>query len=65
MRQAAPRPILLIAGRDEISAGRFFKSGSPANVQVVEMPDTGHTAGLRTHPAEWENTVVQFLAANL
>ena len=65
VRQAAPRPVLLIAGRDEISAGRFFESASPTNVTLVEMPDTRHTAGLRTHPTEWENTVVRFLAVNL
>jgi len=62
LRQAAPRPVLIIAGRDEISSSRYLKSASPNNVQLLELPDTAHTAGLRTHPAEWEDTVVQFLA---
>jgi hypothetical protein len=31
----------------------------------MEMPDTAHTAGLRTHPTEWETTVGQFLAQSL
>jgi uncharacterized protein len=65
LRQAAPRPVLIIAGRDEITAGRYLKTGSPANVQLLDMPDTAHTAGLRTHPSQWESTVVQFLSQNL
>jgi fermentation-respiration switch protein FrsA (DUF1100 family) len=65
LQAAAPRPVLVIAGRDEITAGRYFKSGSPGNVQLVAMPDSAHTAGLRTHPAEWENAVIRFLALNL
>ncbi len=65
LRQAYPRQVLIVAGRDELAAGRYLKSGSPANVQLVEMKDAAHTAGLRTHPAEWENTVIQFLATNV
>ena len=65
LRRAAPRAVLIIAGRDEIAAGRYFKSDSPTSVQLLEMPDTAHTAGLRTHPAQWESTVVQFLVQNL
>ncbi len=65
LREAAPRPVLIIAGKDEIKAGRYFKAGSPTNVQLLEMPDTAHTAGLRTHPGEWEATIVQFLSQHL
>jgi pimeloyl-ACP methyl ester carboxylesterase len=65
LRLAAPRPVLIIAGRDEITAGRFLQSGPTTNVQLLAMPDTAHTAGLRTHATEWEATVVQFLAQNL
>ena len=65
LRRAAPRPVLIIPGRDEITAGRYLKTGSPANVQLLEMPDTAHTAGLRTHPNQWETAVVQFLSQNL
>lgn len=65
LRQAAPRPVLIIAGKDEITAGRYLKSGSPTNVQLQEMPDSAHTAGLRTHPAVWENAVIQFLSQHL
>jgi uncharacterized protein len=65
LRDAAPRPALIITGRDEITAGRYLKSGSPTNVELLELPDTSHTAGLHTHPIEWEQTVVSFLAQNL
>ena len=65
LRRAAPRPVLIIAGRQEITAGRYFKSASPTSVQLLETPDTAHTAGLATHPAQWESTVVQFLVQNL
>lgn len=65
LREAVPRPVLILAGRDEITAGRYLKSGSPSNVRLVEMPDTAHTAGIRSHPADWERTVIQFLALNL
>jgi uncharacterized protein len=65
LRQAVPRPVLIIAGRDEITAGRYLQSGSTPNVQLLEMPDAAHVAGLRTHPSEWESTVVQFLSRHL
>jgi fermentation-respiration switch protein FrsA (DUF1100 family) len=63
--QAVPRPVLIIAGREEINADRYLQSASTTNVQLLEMPDTAHTAGLRTHPTEWEATVLQFLSRNL
>ena len=65
LSRAAPRPVLIIAGRDEITAGRYFQAGSPSSVQLLEMGDTGHIAGLRTHPNEWETAVVQFLSEHL
>jgi fermentation-respiration switch protein FrsA (DUF1100 family) len=65
LRLAVPRPVLIITGRDEIAAGRYLQSESTTNVQLLEMPDTAHTAGLRTHLVEWETTVVQFLSHNL
>jgi pimeloyl-ACP methyl ester carboxylesterase len=57
LRAAAPRQVLIIAGRDELQAGRYYQSASPSNVQLWEIPDSAHTAGLRTHPAEWEQHV--------
>lgn len=65
LRAAAPRPILLITGRDELRAGRYYRSASPTNVQLLEFPDTPHTAGLRTHPTIWTQRVVTFLDSAL
>lgn len=65
LRRAAPRSVLIISGHDEIAAGRYFRAGSPHNVQLVEMPDTEHTSGLRTHPRAWERAVIDFLTRNL
>ena len=65
LRAAAPRPVLIIAGRKEIAAGRYLQSWSTSNVKLWEMPDTSHTAGLGTHPVQWEHNVVQFLSVNL
>ncbi len=62
--RAAPRPFLLIAGGDvpdEAPAADFISNGAPASVTVWEVPDTGHTDALTTHPTEWEQRVVTFL----
>ena len=64
-RVAAPRPMLLIAGgrvADEPKAGRYIQSASPESVELWIVPDTGHTAALETHPDEWEQRVISFLA---
>jgi len=34
-------------------------------VQIWEVPDTGHTNALRTHPGDWEQRVTAFLDAAL
>jgi pimeloyl-ACP methyl ester carboxylesterase len=68
VRAAAPRRMLLIAGEsvpDEPKAARYFQRRSPATVEVWVVADTGHTAGLDTHPEEWEARVVAFLAEAL
>ena len=62
--EAAPRPVLLIAGGDrpdEGFAGRFIAKGSPDTVQLWVVPDAGHTAGLSTHPDAWQRRVTAFL----
>jgi hypothetical protein len=56
----APRPVLLIAGRDELRGDRAYASVSPT-VDLWELPDTAHVAGLATHPDEWTRRVVGFL----
>jgi pimeloyl-ACP methyl ester carboxylesterase len=58
------RPILLIAAgkvTDEGRAARYVQAGSPATVQVWEVDSGGHTGGLTTQPAQWEQRVVGFL----
>ena len=64
---AAPRPMLLIAAGDvpdETHAARLIRDGT-ANVQIWQVPGTGHTQALTTHPADWEQRVTAFLAGAL
>jgi uncharacterized protein len=65
MPRVAPRPVLLIAGGngapDEIPANRLYRDAGGATTQLWELPDTGHTAGLRTHPAAYEQRTTAFL----
>jgi uncharacterized protein len=64
MPKIAPRPVLLVAGGgfpDEIPASRLYRDAGGSSVQLWELPDTGHTAGLRKHPAAYERRTVGFL----
>jgi hypothetical protein len=64
MPKIAPRPVLLVAGGgfpDEIRASRLYRDAGGSTVQLWELPDTGHTAGLRKHPAAYERRTVGFL----
>jgi pimeloyl-ACP methyl ester carboxylesterase len=64
MPAIAPRPVLLVAGGgfpDEIPASRLYRAAGGSAVQLWELPDTGHTAGLRTHPGAYEARTVGFL----
>jgi pimeloyl-ACP methyl ester carboxylesterase len=64
MPAIAPRPVLLVAGGgfpDEIPASRMYRDAGAGNVQLWELADTGHTAGLRTHPAAYERRTIGFL----
>jgi pimeloyl-ACP methyl ester carboxylesterase len=64
MSKIAPRPVLLVAGGgfpDEIKASRLYRDAGGSTVELWELPDTGHTAGLRTHPAAYERRTVGFL----
>jgi dienelactone hydrolase len=63
---AAPTPVLLVAGgavmgNAEEDADQWIRAGSPDTVELWVVPDTGHTAALRTQPQEWEATVIGFL----
>ena len=64
MPRIAPRPVLLIAGGgdpNEIPTNRRYVDAGGPTVRLWELPDTGHTAGLRTHPAEYERRTTAFL----
>jgi pimeloyl-ACP methyl ester carboxylesterase len=61
---ATTSPVLLITAgdvADEALAGRYIASGSPGTVELWDVPDTGHTDALRTHPEDWESRVTAFL----
>ncbi len=59
----APRPLLLIAGEDEIEANRtlaqFEAAGHPKELWVV--PEVGHGGYQQQWPVEYEQRVVEFL----
>jgi pimeloyl-ACP methyl ester carboxylesterase len=60
----APRPVLLVAGGgfpDEIAANRMYRDAGGPSVDLWELPGAGHTAGLKTYPAEYERRTVGFL----
>ena len=64
MPRLASRPVLLIAGGrapDEAPANRAYRDAGGRGTQLWEIADAGHTAGLRTHPAEYERRTTQFL----
>jgi pimeloyl-ACP methyl ester carboxylesterase len=65
MPRIAPRPVLLIAGGvgapDEIPANRAYRDAGGETTQLWELPDAGHTGGLRTHPAAYEQRTTAFL----
>jgi len=60
----APRPVLLIAGgalEPEVLTNRRYRELGGPSVALWTVPGTGHTAGLRTHPAEYEHRTIAFL----
>jgi hypothetical protein len=62
--RVAPRPVLLVAGQPEsgeIDVARMYRDAGGPSVELWELPDTGHTGGLRTHPREYEARTVGFL----
>lgn len=61
----APRHLLLIAGEPEIRGDRYLRDAAPGTVELWELADTPHVAGLSRHPAEWESRVIGFLDRNL
>ena len=52
-------------GNAEVDADSWIRAVSPDTVQVWVVPNTGHTAALRTQPRQWEAEVIGFLDAAL
>ena len=68
MPRIAPRPVLLVAGGaidEEVITNRRYQADGGANVELWTIPATGHTAGLRTHPAAYEARTTAFLDRTL
>jgi pimeloyl-ACP methyl ester carboxylesterase len=74
MRPAPPldgamphRPLLLIASgaRQEIPVNRRYAAAAGPGARLWEIPEAGHTGGLRARPAEYEQRVIGFLDAEL
>jgi pimeloyl-ACP methyl ester carboxylesterase len=62
------RPVLLIgAGGDaaEIPVTRAYADAVGPTAETWEIPEAGHTGGLRARPAEYERRVIDFLDAAL
>lgn len=66
--EATRTPFLLITAEevpDEARAAEALRWVAPDRVDVWTVEDAGHTAGLRTAPAEWEDRVLGFLDTQL
>jgi uncharacterized protein len=62
--QIAPRPVLLIAstaGGTEIPTNRVYQQRGGPTVELWEIPEAGHTGGLKKRPAEYEQRTTAFL----
>jgi uncharacterized protein len=62
------RPVLLIGSggdKTEIPVTREYAEAVGQSAQTWEIPEAGHTGGLRVRPAEYEQRVVEFLDAAL
>jgi fermentation-respiration switch protein FrsA (DUF1100 family) len=60
----APRPVLLIAstkGGTEIPTNREYARRGGPTVQLWEIPEAGHTGGIKARPAEYERRTTAFL----
>jgi pimeloyl-ACP methyl ester carboxylesterase len=64
MPRIAPRPVLLIAGgavEPEVLTNQRYRALGGSSVDLWTVPGAGHTAGLRTHPVEYERRTTAFL----
>jgi hypothetical protein len=61
MREISPRPVLLIsAGGHEAEYTEQYASAAPGSTEVWVPSDTGHIAGLASHPDEYRRRVLAF-----
>jgi pimeloyl-ACP methyl ester carboxylesterase len=58
-------PVLLIASGapQEIPVNRRYAADAGPNARLWEIPEAGHTGGLRARPAQYEQRVIGFLDA--
>src|SRR6185436_15956256 len=64
IEKIAPRPVLLVASggfEQEIPANRIYREHGGAATELYELPDAGHTGGLRKHPEAYEARTTAFL----
>ena len=64
IERIAPRPVLLVAAGgfpQEIPANRIYKEHAGPTAELYELPEAGHTGGLRSRPAEYERRTTAFL----
>jgi hypothetical protein len=56
--------VLLVASggfEQEIPANRIYREHGGATTELYELPDAGHTGGLRKHPEEYERRTISFI----
>ena len=58
---APVRAAFLVGAPDEIPANRAYRAAAGPTAQLWELADTGHTAGLRTHPDDYARRTTAFL----
>jgi pimeloyl-ACP methyl ester carboxylesterase len=64
IERIAPRPVLLVAAggfEQEITANRTYQEHGGPTTDLYELPEAGHTGGLRARPAEYERRTTEFL----
>ena len=59
--------LIVVAGDEDAErvAGAHIQAAAPDSVELWIVPDTGHTDGIKTHPAEWADRVIAFLDRSL
>jgi uncharacterized protein len=64
VRQVAPTPLLLIAAGQGIpqerDLNRIYAEAAREPVELWDLPDVNHTAGIRERPREYERRVIGF-----